>query len=225
MNKVSIVIPNYNRWDLCHQLLFDIYKNCSLVYEVIIVNDGCTEKESFEGLEWWKVQGMLPVKELRLEDNVGFLLASNAGMKSATGDIICLISNDVRVHKDLVGIMIARCSIEDKLLGGGKYYNESTGWNEFGDKVFPYVEGWLLFSKKENWEELGYFDERYIPNDFEDVDLSTTARDMKYALAQITPDAGEVVTHAGAQSIGYNPERETLTKRNREKFRKKWKLP
>jgi hypothetical protein len=41
-------------------------------------------------------------------------------------------------------------------------------------------------------------------------------------LAQITPDAGMVVEHIGAQSIGYTDERRKLTEKNREKFAEKW---
>lgn len=193
------------------------------MYEVIIVNDGCTEKESFEGLEWWKVQGMLPVKELRLEDNVGFLLASNTGMKSAAGDIICLISNDVRIKGDIVKHIDYIIHGQAKSLIGGRFLDFDTGWNTFGNVTFPYCEGWLLAATKLGWEDLGYFDERYVPNDFEDVDISVTASSKKgyYLLSLPEKDT----QHTGAQSIKYSPEREALTKRNREKFRKKWKLP
>lgn len=222
MTSFSFVIPCYNNWALTHQLLFDICQKCSQVDEVIVVDDGSTEIEVRKGLQWWKDSGILPVKRLELEENCGFIVASNAGLRTATGDIICLISNDVKIFKDLVLLIKAGLSIQDKMLGGGKVYNESTGWNDFNGRIFPYVEGWLLFASKDNWKELGYFDKRYIPNDFEDVDLSTTALSKGYALAQITPDAGDVVKHIGAQTYGYNPERESLTIRNRKKFAEKW---
>ena len=83
--KTSIVIPNYNRFDLVHQTLYDIYQHCVPVEEVIVVNDGCTQPESFTGLEWWSQGVMLPVRALNLEENVGFLKASNAGMRDAKG--------------------------------------------------------------------------------------------------------------------------------------------
>ena len=227
MSKVSIVIPNYNRYDLVHQLLFDLYKNCSPVYEVIVVNDGCTEEESFSGLIWWKQTKMLPVMHLDLADNVGFLLASNAGMKSATGDIIALISNDVRIKDDIVTKINLQINTTYNSFIGGRLLNFDTGWNSFssgmgGKHLFSYLEGWLLAARKDSWEEFGYFDERYVPHDFEDVDISTTASKLEYMLVSLPEES---TYHAGAQSIGYNPEREALTKRNREKFRKKWKLP
>ncbi len=224
MNKVSIVIPNFNRYDLVHNLLFDIYKNCdvSKIKEVIVVNDGCTEEASFSGLVWWKQTKMLPVMHLDLAENVGFLLASNAGMKFATGDIVVLISNDVRIKGDIIKVMLGVFDEFPKSLIGGRLLDFDTGWNSFGDRYYWYLEGWLLATTKRNWEELGYFDERYVPNDFEDVDLSTTASDLDYVLL---PLSEELTYHAGAQSIKYSDEREKQTKRNKEKFRKKMKLP
>ena len=34
----------------------------------------------------------------------------------------------------------------------------STGWNKFGEKIFPYLEGWLLATTSKGWAELGYFE-------------------------------------------------------------------
>src|SRR5512147_500306 len=107
MNKVSIVILNYNGWAMCHQLLMDIYLKCSkeLIQEVIVVNNGCTQDESFTGLSWWINQKMLPVRELRLEENLHFIGGFNAGLKEAKGEIVVALSNDVRIHEDLVNLV------------------------------------------------------------------------------------------------------------------------
>jgi GT2 family glycosyltransferase len=217
--KVSFVIPSYNNFHLVNQLLVDISEH-TLPDEIIVVDDCSTDKTAVEGLEWWARN--MGVKIRTPLENMGFLRASNWGMRMATGDIVCLISTDVRIHKDLASIARAMTAVEGKILMGGKHYGFDTGWNTFDGRIFPYVEGWLLIARKEHWEELGYFDERFAPNDFEDVDLSTTAISKGFSLAQITPDNGIVVEHIGAQSIGYNEEREKITKENREKFRQKW---
>jgi len=219
MFKFSFVIPNYNRYDLCHQLMFDIYKTCSPVHEVIIVNDGCTQPESFSGLEWWQNTKMLPVHELRLDENVGFLKASNAGMKITTGDIVCLISNDVRVKGDIVQRVEHIVKDTPNVLIGGRMLSFNTGWNEFDGVIFPYIEGWLLIAHKNVWESVGYLDERFAPSDMEDIDISTTVMQKGGILVPLPDD---MTFHMGAQSIGYTPEREEMTKRNKEKFRKKW---
>lgn len=224
MNKISIVILNYNRWDLVHQLLMDIYQKCTLplLEEVLVVNNGCTQDESFTGLNWWINRKLLPIRELRLEENLHFIGGFNAGLKAAKGDILVALSNDVRIYKDLTSIIVAGLSIENKMLIGGRMIDWNTGWNTFDGRIFPYLEGWLLATTKDDWKDLDYFDIRYSPNDMEDVDLSTTAFSKGYALAQITPDAGTVIQHLGAQTYTYSPEREAITIQNKEKFRQKW---
>lgn len=218
-DKVSIVILNYNGWQMTHNLLFDLYKHCASIDEVLVVNNGCTEAESFTGLQWWMDKPMLPVRELRIDKNVGFLLAANAGMREATGDIIILISNDVRIRGDIVLRIRYQLKNLYKCLIGGKFLSFDTGWNTFDGVTFPYAEGWILATWADNWEELGYFDERYAPNDFEDVDLSTTAQRLGYVIVPLPED---IAQHISGQTLQYNPEREELTKRNREKFREKW---
>lgn len=206
----SFVIPTYNNWAGLHQLLWDIYKNCSIPDEVIIMDD---DSESLEGLGWWKDQDMLPIQHIRNMDRMGFLLNSNEGLKMATGDVVCLVSTDVRIYQDIVSYPF------HNTLMGGRYLDWDTGWNTFNGKIFPYLEGWILTTSRENWKLLGYFDDRYAPNDMEDVDLSAKALERGMFL-ETYPDG--YVSHVGAQSISYGPEREKITIENKRKFRKKW---
>lgn len=218
MNKVSIVILNYNRWDLVHQLLMDIYQKCSfqLIEEVLVVNNGCTQDESFTGLNWWIRNKILPIRELRLEENQGFIGGFNAGLKAAKGDILIALSNDVRIYGDVVNEVSKLASLS---LVGARLIDWDSGWNTFDDVTFPYLEGWFLAAHREVWKDLDYFDERYKPSDMEDVDLSSKA--VSCSLSLVTIPEGSVV-HMGAQTIGYSPEREAITIRNKEKFKEKW---
>lgn len=217
--KVSIVIPTYNHYGLLHQCLFDIYSKCAPVDEVIIVNDCSTEQDVYDGIKWWKSSGMLPLRHVRLSENVMFLRASNIGLQKATGDAVILLSNDVRINRDIVFPIVEILSTNEKTVVGGRLLDFDTGWNQFNGTVFPYLEGWLLAATKGGWEDLEYFDERFAPSDMEDVDLSTKARTQEYTLAAIPSD---LTTHLGGQSIGFNPEREKITIANKEKFRQKW---
>ena len=217
--KVSIVIPSYNNYALLHQLLMDIYKKCPDMYEVIVVDDNSSEKGMFDGLSWWIKHTTLPITVRRELVNDGFLMTSNRGLKLASGDAIILISTDVRIHKDIVSTVNTWLQAIPNSLIGGTVYDKSTGWNEFDEKIFPYVEGYLLATTYDGWRDLGFLDERYAPNDFEDVDLSTTAVSLGYSLHSFLPTT---IKHIGAQSIPYGAERQELTERNREKFRAKW---
>lgn len=220
MTSFSFVIPTYNHYNLLHQSLFDIYQKCYPVDEVIVVDD-CSDAEDYRnGLKWWKEQGMLPIRHLRLPENVGFLRASNAGLKRAQGDIVCLLSNDVRIYRDIVSeIRKVLSSRTGGTLVGGRLLDFDTGWNTFNDRVFPYLEGWLLATTKDAWDELFYLDTQYAPCDMEDVDLSTKALNLGYKLEALPFD---MTHHLGGQSIGFNPEREKITIANKERFRQKW---
>lgn len=217
--KVSFVIPSYNHFELVNQLLCDIRDNCT-PDEIIVVDDFSTDQKAIDGLAWWAKN--YDVTVLRTPENLGFLRTSNFGMKQATGDIVCLISTDVRIYKDLAEVARATMTVNKRLLLGGRYLDFNTGWNTFDGSIYKYIEGWLLITTKENWQELGYFDERYAPFDAEDLDLSTTALSKGYDIAQIAAINGLLVEHIGAQTIKYGDERRKQTEINIRKFLEKW---
>lgn len=214
--RISFVIPSYNNFHLVNELLANIREH-SMPDEIIVVDDCSTDRAAIDGLQWWAMN--MDVKVRRPLENLNFLKASNWGMKQATGDVICLISTDVRIHRDFLYFIRNELTEKPQKLIGGRLLDYDTGWNTFDGKTHIYLEGWFLATGKAQWEELGYFDERYAPNDFEDVDLSTTACSKGWTLSEM---AQGMVSHIGAQSIPYNDERYKLTEINREKFRLKW---
>ena len=221
--KVSIVIPCYNHYDLLHQALFDLYSHGNRPYEIVVVNDASTDKEFYDGLTWWESNGMFNIKEIRNTENMGFLSSSNFGLKEARGDIIALLSNDVRVRDNIVNLLVNHYKLNGKdcKLIGGRLLDFDTGWNRFGDRIFHYLEGWLLIATRESWEELKYLDDRFAPSDYEDIDLSTTALKMGYTLIPMNNDK---IHHMGGQSYGYDEKRKERTEKNRKKFEEKWSL-
>lgn len=219
MKSFSIVIPTYNHWELTHSQLFQIYQQCKNVTEVIVVNDASTDIPYYDGLSWWQENGLLPLKVIEMNKNSGFILSSNLGIKAAEGDIICLLSSDVKVGVDIVTSISAMLNVEQKCLVGGRMIDWDSGWNCFNKRVYPYLEGWLLATTRENWKELDYLDTDLVPWDFEDVSLSTKALLMDYVLVPLNDDR---IVHIGGQSIGFGAEREVITKRNREIFRQKY---
>lgn len=219
MKTFSIVIPTYNHYDLLHRILYEIYQKCAPVLEVIVVDDASTDKNYYDGLSWWVETQMLPIRHLQMKKNGGFILSSNAGLKRAKGDIVCLLSNDVKVGSDIVTSISAMLNVEQKALVGNRLIDWDSGWNRFGNTIYPYLEGWLLAATREGWQELGYLDEDLVPNDFEDVALSTKALSMDYVLVPLNDSR---VVHMGGQSIHYGDEREAITKINQKKFENKY---
>jgi GT2 family glycosyltransferase len=212
--KVSFVIPTYNHFDLTNHLLSDIYAYSPSVDEILILDNGSVDSSTVDGVNMWK--SSLPVRVVRVEENIGFIRICNWGVPQAAHENIALISNDVRIKSDLANEIRAKLTNENVL--GGVLYRESTGWNQFGDRVFPYLEGWLLAFRKRTWKMLAGFNEDYAPADFEDVDFSTKAIGVGIQLEELEGD----YRHLVAQTIGYSPERLAITERNRDLFRSKW---
>lgn len=221
MTKYTVVVPIYNNWTLTHQLLFDLYKVLPTDVEIIIADDCSPDKDVEDGLIWWSgsmLKGRLQVA--RPDTNLGFLRNVNYAVSCVTSEIVILLNNDIRVYENPIP------SIEDALLRhkdipvlmGTSLQSGDTGWNKFGDVIFPYLEGWFLAFRKSDWDKFGGFDERYIPADFEDVDLSTNFLEKGGLLVDL-----DIRTHhIGGQSIGYSLDRERQTKINQEKFKNKW---
>lgn len=214
--KVSFIIPVFNHWTLINTLLRGIFDH-TRPDEIIVVDDCSTDQETRDGLDWWFLN--YGVNVVRPIENLGFLKASNYGVSKATGDIVVLISSDVKIEDDLAEIVKGLVSENPRVFIGGKLYQYDTGWNTFDGEVYPYLEGWLLACTKEVWDELGGFDVRFAPHDFEDVDISTTAVSKGLALIPLN---NPNIRHLGGMTIGYNDERQALTVRNKEKFREKW---
>jgi O-antigen biosynthesis protein len=220
-NKLSVVIPCYNNWNLTHSLLYDLYNfNKDGLNDVVIVDDCSTDRMVKDGLLWWMEQKMLPINLIHLNKNVGFLKASNIGVEKSIGDDVLLISNDVSIKRTIVNEVREKLK-SGKCIVGARLIDWDSGWNHFKGVIAGYLEGYLLGFTKDVWKDLGGFDEIYCPHIFEDVDLSYTATRKGYSLVQLDNTA---IIHKVAGTISYTPERDALTKENREKFRKKWNL-
>lgn len=218
-HKVSIVIPTYNKWHLTDQLLHGLSKHESEnIDNILIVNNGSYEPWGGNKTDL-EVIGVLDIPE-----NVGFTKASNLGLQHVTGEVgekhlVFLISNDVKISGKFI------YQAEDILFGarrhfvGNRHIVFNSGWNTFGGVTFDYLEGWFLACTADGWRDLGYFDEAYSPYDYEDIDISTVAKNRGYRLTSLN---NPHVTHLGGGTIGFNPAREAITKRNQEYFRKKW---
>lgn len=228
--NVYIVIPHYNNWTLTHARLWELYKYCGeSIHEVVVVDDCSMDDMTEGGLRWWKTtfesKYNFKVSSIRTEENLGFLKASNFGifhvcMRAREDDIVILLSNDVGIRTNFVKQVIELVTQNPKSLVGGVLYSHDTGWNKFGDKLFPYIEGWLLAMTSEGWTRAEWgFDERFAPSDYEDVDLSTFMLTLSYDLVPLNNPG---IHHIGGQSYGYTEERRKRTEENKIKFQEKW---
>ncbi len=229
--KVHIVIPVYNHADLIHNLLWQLQrKERKSISSILLVDDASTDPEIPNLLKWWASEygSPFPIRVVTNKKNMGFLLSSNEGIRTVLGfeginwgDVIILMSTDIKVMTEFIP-QVTEILSQPKRLVGGVLYTHDTGWNRFGDKIFPYLEGWLLACTVDGWTSLGLFDERYATNDFEDIDLSTTAL---LNGAELVPLNNPGIMHRGGGSIGYGEDRLKQTNINKKKFEEKWCTP
>jgi len=228
MNKAIIIIPHYNRWDLTHARIWELYKHeKENIKYILVIDNGSTDSQTKGGLNWWadfRLNTGFDIRAHHIEKNIGFLKACNVGldyMKDEEPNTpIVLLSNDVIIRGKFIEQIQSVLENYDKALIGGVIYIQDTGWNTFEEKTYPYLEGWLLSTTLKNWIELGGgFDTRYAPHIFEDIDLSTTAISLGY---ELFPLNNINLHHLAGQTITYNPERDELTKINQQKFFEKW---
>jgi GT2 family glycosyltransferase len=149
--------------------------------------------------------GMPSVRPIALPVNHGFAGGMNVGARSTTGEIVILLSDDVRIAGDFLSPIEAVLSIGTLSVVSKTIIDFPGGWNQFGPVTVPYPDGSLLAMRKSIWQMLGGFDEQFTPAGFEDVDLGYRAAQFGFPLLAIP--TLPVDHSAPGQSAPYNRER------------------
>lgn len=224
--EVSLLLLNYNKGRLArirgNEFITHLANHADL--EIIFIDNGSepqhrqvvqsTSHDVNKNISGTAITYILP-------QNVGFGRAFNAAAKQANGNILIFYSNDVRLGGDILGDGF-RALVKPKTLVCHTKIGFDSGWNRFGNQVIPYGAGYFLACTKEFWHELGGFDSRFHPYDYEDVDLSMSAANLG---GTIMVYATKQLYHEGAGTIGFNPTRYENTVTQRARFAEKWSLP
>lgn len=94
---LSVVIPYYNLAKTLPETIESIKETTYNKYEIIIVNDGSTDKESVDILENYKEDKKIKVVNIK---NKGLANARNVGAKEAKGEYIAFIDADDKIEKN-----------------------------------------------------------------------------------------------------------------------------
>jgi len=240
---VSIIIPVYNQWKYTYSCLASILENTiDISYEIIIADDMSTD----ETVDIEKIVSNITV--VRDGINRGFLLNCNNAAKEARGKYLFFLNNDTNVQTNwlsslieliesepLVGMVGSKLVYPDGRLqeAGGIIWDDASGWN-FGRlddpdkpeynyvKEADYISGAAILIKHSIWQELGGFDERYVPAYFEDTDLAFEVRRLGY---KVLLQPKSVVVHFEGISHGTDTTNgiKSYQVTNKEKFKDKWK--
>lgn len=198
MNKVSIIIVNWNGKRYLNECLASAFNQTYLNYNVILVDNGSNDGS----IEFVK-EKYPEVKIIKLDKNYGFAKGSNIGMKEALKDkdvkYIALLNNDTKVDKIWLSELVKVAENEEKIgictskiLRMDKLTIDSTGQvlrlgmlvdrghnkidrGQYDDKsdIFSACAAACLY-KREMLGEIGLFDESFFAY-YEDAELSWRA--------------------------------------------------
>lgn len=214
--ELSIIIPAYNN------LLYTLTAIASVVetggsrpFEIIVADDASDDATQ-------DVIGSLggSIRLRRSPGNVGFLRNCNAAAKTASGDVLVFLNNDVLVLPGWLDALV--CPLENSSVGmtgarllqadgslqeaGGIFWNNGSASN-FGrgaDATAPeyaylkdvdYVSGASIAIRIDLWRQLGGFDPLFSPAYCEDADLAFRLRQS--GLRTVYQPLSAVIHHEG----------------------------
>ncbi len=218
--EFSLTVPVYGQHLLTFTCLSSIADTCAEHDIEVIVIDDCSPSPAQTELA--KVEG---VKFIRNETNLGFLRSCNRAVEAARGEYIVILNNDIILtpgwlqamrdvfdSKKNVGMVGAKLIYPDGVLqeAGGIVWRDGSAWNvgRNDDASKPeynylrevdYCSGACLMLRREFWNSLGGFDERYVPAYYEDTDLAFRVRD---AGKRVIYQPRAVVVHFEGRSSG-----------------------
>lgn len=200
MDKVAVVIPNYNGYRYLETCFAALAKQTFTEFTTYFVDNG-SQDESCAFLR----EHYPETKIIQLDDNYGFSRAVNEGIRQSKEPYVILLNNDTEVFQDFVerlyeGICKRKnafaCSAKlisyqerDKIDDAGNYYN-MLGWafargkgkpvSEFetSDRIFAACAGAAIY-RREFLEKTGLFDEEHFAY-LEDTDIGYRARLLGY---------------------------------------------
>ena len=198
--KISVVIPILNKWpdtvEFTKKTIETVraYKNA----EIILINNYKEDENTYDC-----------DKYIVNNDNVGVSKAWNQGLRVATGEYIMILNSDIELPNNWAEEMIKHDGIIFPHVN-----NIQPKIDQF---AFPWVHGCCFMAKREVFEKIGEFDERFFAY-YEDADYWKRA-----VIAGMQPSRANIlVKHAINATSGKLTNLSEILQESERKFKEKW---
>ena len=105
---VSVIIINYNTFDLtCKSIRSVLTKTAGCSFEIIVVDNGSSEKDPAEFLEHFP-----EIKLVRNTRNAGFAKGNNQGIEKCQGEYVLLLNSDAELVNNAILICLQKIKRE-----------------------------------------------------------------------------------------------------------------
>ena len=232
--KCDIIIPVWSNPDFTKNCMESVFKNTDYAFHLIII-DNASDNLTRDYLNKLAHDKKDSITLLRNDKNLGFIKATNQGIRESRAPYVCLLNNDTEVtrgwleemirvaeKKDDIGIVNANSNtLGCKVKRGQSAESLAKGLKSHSGEyaILAWATGFCMLIKRKVIDEVGLFDEIYGMGNFEDADFSKKAQKLGYSCV------------CAIASYVYHKERRSFAKfkkfnqdfdRNREIFCSKW---
>ncbi len=216
--KCDIIVPVWNQLEFTTRCVESMRKNTRYPHRLILIDNNSDEETAgyLEGL----TRANKDIALIRNGENLGFIKATNQGLRLSDAPYVCLMNNDteatpgwltemvsVAESSPLIGLVNPRSS-QPKKCESNKRYLEANQ-----------CMGYCMLIKREVLERIGYLDEAYGVGGFDDTDFSKRAGLAGYKCVCAKK---AYVYHDWHTSFKEAGNREESVRRNEEIFFNKW---
>lgn len=240
-NNTIVVIVSYNNLFFTQACIQSVRDNLSKgTYKIVVVDNASTDGVT----EWLEEQDDILL--IKNNENVGFGPACNQAVQATAGTEyenwdVYLLNNDTRLVFDALYFLKQALYSADDIGAVGSIANnagnkqsvdiefdEIDDYIKYGEKTNvpmanPCLErvrlsGFSMLIKRKVWDEIGGFDEDFVPGYFEDDALSMEILRRGYRLKLVR---NSFIYHSGSESFG-RIENGSIIRRNHKLFKEKY---
>ena len=139
MTSISIVIPVYNADSTILNTLKSIIPEKKLINEIIIVNDGSTDK-SIEIINHFFKNNLINIKKkiINHQKSIGLSNSYNDGIRHSTSDLVITLHSDIILKKNAILLLTSPFSQKNVVASYHKIIHPLKVWKKynFWQKVF-----------------------------------------------------------------------------------------